>query len=238
MPVNGFQNLDSKRQNRWLIYALGSGWGHLNRAIALARKASQPVEILVNSPYATAMEAALPPHITLRRLPGDVSNRETVLTYVQNWLADTPADCLIVDTFPRGLMGELVRILPLLKQPCILIHRDLNPHYVKVKQIADFVQQHYDHILIPEEVSVPLQHLPRAHYTAPWLLRDADELVTVRASLRDRLQLPTDQPLIIVCATGRPDELAMFGELTRILSQQYRTCTVCCLAAQLPPGCP
>ncbi|MEO1093703.1 MAG: UDP-N-acetylglucosamine--LPS N-acetylglucosamine transferase [Cyanobacteria bacterium J06638_28] len=234
----GIQNPHSSGQKPWLIYALGGGWGHLNRAIALARKAPHPVEILVNSPYATVVGAALPPHLTLRRLPGEISSREAVLTYVQNWLADTPADRLIVDTFPRGLLGELTQILPSFRQPPILIHRDLNPHYIAVKQVADFVQQHYDLVLIPGETSVPLQHLPHACSTAPWLLRDADELVTVREPLRDRLQLPTDQPLIMVCATGRPDELAMFGKLTQVFSHQYRTCTVRCLASQLPPSCP
>jgi len=39
--------------NTWLIYALGGGWGHLNRAIALGRIASRnrPVKILTNTPY-------------------------------------------------------------------------------------------------------------------------------------------------------------------------------------------
>lgn len=30
----------------------------------------------------------------------------------------------------------------------------------------------------------------------------------------------------------------MFGKLTQTLSQQYRMCTVYCLASQLPPSCP
>lgn len=242
MPVDDSQliyasNTHASGQKRWLIYALGGGWGHLNRAIALARKAPYPVEILVNSPYAIVVGAALPYHITLKLLPDDIS-REAVRSYVQSWLVDTPASCLIVDTFPRGLVGELTTILSLFKQPRILIHRDLNPHYVETKQITDFVQHQYDQVLIPGEASVPLQHLSHACFTAPWLLRDADELITVRNPLRDRFQFPRDQPLIIVCATGRPDELATFGELTRILARQYRTFTVRCLAAQLPLDCP
>ncbi|MDA0867265.1 MAG: hypothetical protein O2890_12785, partial [Cyanobacteria bacterium] len=198
--------------NRWLIYALGGGWGHLNRAIALARQAPHPVEILVNSPYATAVETVLEdPHITLRMLPADLS-AATAPTYVQAWISQ-PANCLIVDTFPRGLVGELADILPKLQLPRILIHRDLNPNYIAAKNITAFVRQHYDQILIPGEPSAPLAHLPQAHGTDPWLLREADELSRVRDQVRDCWQLPSDRPVIIICATGRPDEAQRFGEL-------------------------
>ena len=54
----------------WLIYALGGGWGHMNRAIALARAAHIPVEILVNSPYANLVKPQLTHSlITLHSLP-------------------------------------------------------------------------------------------------------------------------------------------------------------------------
>ena len=45
----------------WLIYALGGGWGHLTRAVALASIAQRerPVRILTNSPYASIVAAAV-----------------------------------------------------------------------------------------------------------------------------------------------------------------------------------
>jgi hypothetical protein len=48
--------------NTWLIYALGGGFGHLNRAIALGRIASRHrhVKILINTPYFPYIEKFLP----------------------------------------------------------------------------------------------------------------------------------------------------------------------------------
>ena len=42
---------------------------------------------------------------------------------VKNVLLATSYNCLVIDTFPRGLGGELAEILPQLKQiPRVLIH--------------------------------------------------------------------------------------------------------------------
>lgn len=225
-------------QDRWLIYALGSGWGHLNRAIALALAAPCPVEILVNSAYAPTVEAKLTtPQITLHHLPSHIASVSDAQAYVQTWLTQQSFSRLIVDTFPRGLVGELAGILPQLAVPKILVHRDLDPRYVEAKGLRQFVQQHYDQILIPGENDVPLEQLPQAHRTAPWLIRDLAQLKSLRASLNAQLQLPRDQSVILVCATGKPDELKRFGEVTRQLSQHYPQAIVRCLAYQLPPGC-
>lgn len=45
----------------WLIYAMGGGWGHLSRAIAIARPLAhhQPVHILTNSPYAPFIKGSI-----------------------------------------------------------------------------------------------------------------------------------------------------------------------------------
>src|SRR5262245_26103754 len=41
----------------WLVYAMGGGWGHLTRSLALARVVARkfPVRIITNSPYASAI---------------------------------------------------------------------------------------------------------------------------------------------------------------------------------------
>lgn len=228
-----------RTQQRWLIYALGSGWGHLNRAIALARKAACPVEILVNSRYAPTVQAQLTaPHITLHCLPSHVDSPRDAQAYVQGWLHQTRFTHLIVDTFPRGLVGELVEVLPQLKAVKILVHRDLMSSYVAAKNLAPFVQAHYDQVLIPGESHAPLAHLHHAHQTAPWLMRDGEELLHLRKSLQQQLQLPSHQPVIIVCATGKPAELKTFGEVTQQLTQHYPAATIRCLAHRRPPACP
>ncbi|WP_008310565.1 hypothetical protein [Leptolyngbya sp. PCC 6406] len=227
-----------RRQNRWLIYALGGGWGHLNRAIALTQAVPHFVDILVNSPYTATVQASLQrSDITLHGLPEGLSVNG-VPPYIHHWITQHPADCLIVDTFPRGLVGELADLLPALEMPRILVHRDLDPRYLAAKQIPGFVQQHYDRILVPGEESAPLRHLPQARLTAPWLLRESHELSAMRETVRDRYRLQGDQPLILICATGRPDELSLFGELVRAIAETHPYCTVRCLAHRCPPTCP
>ncbi len=216
--------------DRWLIYALGSGWGHLNRAIALARVAPCPVEILVNSPYAATVQRTLADsHIRLQALPS-ASSPQSTCDYVQQWLMRASFTHLIVDTFPRGLVGDLAHILGTVTVPRCWVHRDLNPDYIAAKAIADFVSQHYEQVVVPGEAAAPLQHLANACQTAPWLLRDGAELLAVRNALRTRFQLDGSRPVLVVCATGQPDELRLFSDLARQLAQAFPACAVYCLA--------
>ena len=111
----------------WLIYALGAGWGHVNRAIALGRQLAKhnTVHILTNSPYVSWMQTPIPQmesnaiasrlhlHILSHR---HAASREqaiaTVHTQVQALVLSHPWTGLMVDTFPRGLVGELADLLP------------------------------------------------------------------------------------------------------------------------------
>ena len=191
----------------WLIYALGGGWGHLTRAAALARAASQrhAVRILTNSPYATQVHGL---DIVI------VESREAAVAQIE---AAKPA-ALIVDTFPRGIGGELATVLPSLNAAKILIHRDLNPRYVAAASLRDFVASNYDLVLIPgagEGSDFPGQ------VTSPWLVRSSDELSTANAH---------GQP--IVCASGIAEELEWYGEVAARLPDAL------CIAPVCPPGCP
>jgi hypothetical protein len=191
----------------WLIYALGGGWGHLTRAAALARAASSryPVRILTNSPYAA-------------QVPGlDVVVVESPESAVAQIERSKPA-ALIVDTFPRGITGELAAILPSLKAARVLVHRDLNPRYVSAFSLPDFVASNYDLVLIPgagEGSEFPGQ------VTAPWLVRSSDELRTANAHGRT-----------FVCASGNAEELAWYGAVTTRLPDAL------CIAPICPLGCP
>lgn len=225
----------------WFIYALGGGWGHLNRALALAQVAAtakdRSVHILTNSPYAERLApivqtAQLKLHLlpTARSL---IEARESV----QHLLKSVEYNCLIVDTFPRGLVGELADIIPMQKNICrVLVHRDISPDYVAAKSLAAFANKHFDGILIPGESDVPFAQLPRVNVTAPWLSRDWTDLPDVNG-VRSRFKIPTDKPLIIVCGAGQPTELAFFGELTTQLAAAFPMAIVRCLSAVCPPTC-
>jgi predicted glycosyltransferase len=207
----------------WLIYALGGGWGHLTRAVALARAVSthgRRIRILTNSPYA-ARVAKLMPELDLVALRSDLpiaEAREATLRCIR----ETAPRCLIVDTFPRGLGGELAGSLRLLATTTVLIHRDLSPHYVATAGLHDFARSHYDLILIPgEDEGRAFAELPNSQITSPWLIRSPDE---VRA-------LKIGGSGILICAAGNAEELAWYGEVASILK-------VRCVAPIRPPGCP
>src|SRR5262249_40497270 len=140
----------------WFIYALGGGWGHLTRAAALARRAPAGCEVAIvtNSPYADVVRASLP---ELRIVTGDPV--ELVREAKPEWF--------IVDTFPRGLGGELAPVLG--EVPCrkALNHRDLNPEYVRRYNVVEFVREHYDRVFAVD--AAPPQF--SAMRTAPWLIR-------------------------------------------------------------------
>ncbi|MEO0376395.1 MAG: hypothetical protein AAF329_17595, partial [Cyanobacteria bacterium P01_A01_bin.17] len=162
--------------NTWLIYALGGGWGHLNRAIALGRRAAQQhrVRILTNSPYASWVQGQLQDNVLptaqassleLQVLSAQAEQTE-ISHQVQEQILETEYDCLIVDTFPRGLGGELVSCLPTVTVPKILIHRALNPDYVAAKNLVSWVAQQYNLVLVPgEKENICFMDLPRTAIT-------------------------------------------------------------------------
>lgn len=228
----------------WLIYAFGGGWGHLMRSLALGRIAAQtrPVTILTNSPYVAYLSNSLPALVAncyIQAIPSQATFTQTC-DRVRQVVASKYYDCLIVDTFPRGLGGELADILPQLKSiPRILVHRDLNPEYVRAKDLRCFVADNFDLVLIPGEIGeLPLAQLPQVNHTAPWLFKSAGELPH-HADARTLLHLDsTEGKVVLVCAAGRAEELAFYGQLTRDLANSFTDVTVRCLSAKCPENCP
>ncbi|AFY51065.1 UDP-N-acetylglucosamine:LPS N-acetylglucosamine transferase [Nostoc sp. PCC 7524] len=218
----------------WLIYALGGGWGHLNRALSVGRIAAhqRTVKILTNSPYAKHInnEGCL-----LYSIPNHADFAATCLQ-IQETLLNTHYDCLIVDTFPRGLGGELVDILPQLhKIPRIFIHRDINPHYVIAKDLRSFVIKNFNAVIVPGEgTDVPLGDLPGVIHTAPWLVRNPGELMEQKTVRSRILRVDDARKIILVCAAGQASELAFFSQITLKLHQTFPEYAV----RILTPHCP
>ncbi len=204
----------------WLLYALGGGWGHLTRAVALAQAAS--ARILTNSPYAARVASAMP-ELDLLMLDADLPIAQARIEIVEKIRAASPA-CLIVDTFPRGLGGELAGALHSLAPKKVLVHRDLDPHYVATARLKDFVRSHYDLILIPgEDEAGAFADLPAAAVTAPWLVRSHPN--------------PGIRTDILICAAGPTEELAWYGEVAAELHARSKA-IVRCVAPICPAGCP
>jgi len=226
-----------KLSQDWFIYALGSGWGHLNRALSLARVATQTrsVHLLTNSVYARLLIPNLDiPGLKVHLLPSSLSLVEAS-QWVHSLLLCSEYGCLIVDTFPRGLIGELAEFLVQRRDICrVLVHRDLSSDYIKAKALDSFVSANYDGILIPGEKPVPFIHLPQSKVTLPWLSRSKTNLLCEPLA---HWCISKREPLIIVCATGQPQELDFFGQLTSDLATALPNLTVRCLAATCPVTC-
>ncbi|MGE0709080.1 MAG: hypothetical protein AB7N76_00300 [Planctomycetota bacterium] len=196
---------------RLLLYALGGGFGHLTRALSLGRAAARrghAVHALVNTAGAEQLPAErlaaeLGPRGVLERLSPALGPAECAAALTAR--AAEGFDALVVDTFPRGLGGELPALwerLPALK---VWVHRDLAPRYVERFALRDWAAR-YALVLVPGE-EPPLADLPQARRTAPWLVRERAELPT-RAAARARLGAGGERPLVVVVGSGTTAEQA------------------------------
>ncbi|MFH1747792.1 MAG: hypothetical protein ABIG44_12220 [Planctomycetota bacterium] len=205
----------------WLIYALGGGLGHLTRAISLGRGAGQQrhtVHILCNSPFAAdlPLEDELPAGSAVTRIDPHLGRAE-VAGQISEIVTKGDYDALVVDTFPRGLGGELPPLLPGIKCPKILVHRDLNPQYVRDFDVSTAVK-HFDRLLVPGEPAACDQHT-HAVVTAPWLIRDHDELLDTD-SARRVLQAPATGHLVVVLGSGRLEEVGLMADIATRLERK------------------
>lgn len=207
----------NRADRRWLVYALGGGLGHLTRAVALARAAIRgqadgapprrtEIILLTNSPFASSLPISeeLGESHRVVKLPSDLSRDETagrVLELIRSERFDT----LVVDTFPRGLGGELVPLLPELSCRKVLTHRDLSPKYCAQFRLSEFVR-HFDRLVVPGEAA-PYENFPHAVRTAPWLIRDQHELLSPRAARRRLNVEDDDRPVVAVIGCGRDEEV-------------------------------
>jgi hypothetical protein len=224
--------------NEWLIYALGGGWGHLTRALSLGRIAAveRKISIITNSPYTKQInhEGCL-----IHWISDNTGFFPTCLS-VRDIFLKNKYDRLIIDTFPRGLGGELADILPQLDHiPRIFIHRDINPKYIIAKGLRSFVAENFDLVIVPGEgKDLPLCDLPRVQHTAPWLIRNSEELPAKTTTRSHILRVNQPSKIILVCAAGQASELSFFAQLTLQLQQNFPECAVRILAANLPAECP
>ncbi len=148
---------------RWLLYALGGGMGHLTRAVALGRAArhrGHRVELVTNSTFAPRLplEAQLSEG-SVHRLDARL-DKHAVREALERLLHTVRPEVLVVDTFPRGLGGELAPLLPGVKARKVLVHRDLHPDYVERFELERFLEP-FERLLIPGEPA-PFAHHPRA----------------------------------------------------------------------------
>jgi hypothetical protein len=148
-----------------VYYALGGGLGHLTRALAiinaLDRTGSSALAftLVTNSPLAKRLNI----NRFIDRISLVTINSETELTDRITAVFQVEPKLVLVDTFPRGLMGELVPWLKRLRCPRLLIQRYLNPHYLTSFAIGEFVTTNYQACLRLAD-NLPTQQLHQNTY--------------------------------------------------------------------------
>lgn len=245
-------------KENWIIYALGSGFGHMTRAISLGRIAARAhhVEILCNSPYVPYLQQSEGWRLEQERLDlvlttlpsrlstNFASERDEFVEHVSMKLADPKWDKLIVDTFPRGMLGEFVDVFEdlstmaaQLRPQRILISRALNERYREKYKIDEFVRNNYHLVIEPGDVAsrTSPDSACRTIHTAPWMVRDATEL-PLRENMREKLGVRDSNPLILVVASGTEEELNSYWEIARRASRQFDRVHVRCLAPSPAPN--
>ena len=205
---------------RWLLYALGGGMGHLTRAVALgraARRRGHRVELVVNSPFAPLLplEAELGEGC-VHRLEARL-DKHAVREALERLLDTVRPEVLVVDTFPRGLGGELVPLWPGVKARKVLVHRDLHPDYVERFGLERCLEP-FERLLVPGEPA-PFEHHPRAVRTSPWLVLDDGELLD-GPSARRALGVDGDTHAVVaILGCGREEEVRESAALARALQE-------------------
>jgi hypothetical protein len=191
--------------------------------MALARAAwfrGHRVTLLTNSPFAGTLplqyELPSPSEVKVLDASGDEGEASARIRSHAN---EADVSVLVVDTFPCGLRGELSDLVPRFKGTKIWIHRDIHPDYVKEKNLHDFASV-YDRLILPGE-SAPLEHLPHASMTAPWLIRNRNELLSREEALRFMGLKGTEPlPVTAVMGTGKPEEIRAASDLACLLRDE------------------
>lgn len=143
---------------RFLYYALGGGLGHAMRTLSLARKNAEfggTHTVICNSPFSTYVQKQFDresDRIKLICLSPQMTPSESAVKIDEIFQQVVP-EVIVVDTFPRGLGGELVEILSSTELMKILVCRTLPPRYVSDMGLVEFVGRCFDAVLLPGEES-------------------------------------------------------------------------------------
>lgn len=198
---------------RFFLYALGGGLGHLTRATALGRvlaRQGRKLTLLTNSPLAPAVpiEDELGPGGKVVRLSSKLERESTALQVdetLRKFASESRArPVLVVDTFPRGLGGELERWLDRFDGLRVLIARDLTPAYGRRPEVCAAAAR-YDLAIGPGELAEGAEVAQAVLRTAPFLVRDRHELVD-RQEARCRLGIEKGEARRVVAVVGEGSE--------------------------------
>lgn len=169
---------------------MGGGHGHVTRTLNLVRHARNrgSVEALVLCPSRCLVLGE--PMVEMQTT--DPTDRASLALRVARALECFRPDLLVVDTFPRGILGEMGSFSGL---PKILVTRWVNPAYYNRAGVADTLSD-FSSIFWTERK--PSSQLP-GDSVEP--IVDPRPLLS-RQDARHHLGLPGDRPVILAIGTG------------------------------------
>jgi hypothetical protein len=184
-----------------LYHAMGGGLGHGTRALAVARQLVLRIggqhHIIASASFAQSHAYPLSnePNISVCGVQG---NPAQVSKIVESKIRELSPNLWIIDTFPRGVVGELREIQQGWSGcPRVLVARGLPLAYVSQCRVYEWVRRHFDLILQAGEPS-PFAELGNAVCLPPFFVRDREELLSVPQALA---RLLADEPAILFVAT-------------------------------------
>jgi len=193
-----------------LYYALGGGLGHISRSCALIARAPDSlrsrIRLLVSSAGAEVARPFCP--CPLDRVPAQaMADRTLYRRFLARYLARYPFTCVVLDTFPFGLVGEWRHLAPEL--PRVLVGRYLRWQACR-ERCGDPAGAVWPKValMIEQQETVYLEELSRFSrtVTARWPVSPAR---------------PTDgpaggvAPACCIVHSGPPEEVVRLADLAR-----------------------
>jgi len=152
--------------------------------------------------------------VPLRSPPEDARQRPSLACWLSKVLAELRPHLLLVDVFPRGLLGELGAALAPGAPTAWLVARRVQPDYYLQPQVRRMIEERYARLLWCEGADARLRVLNvRQQDVAPVLIRSPSQLLS-RGAARSRLGVAPRAPLVLAVGTGPVDRQA---DLLRLL---------------------
>ena len=196
-----------------LHYALGGGLGHVVRQFGIAQQVQRRLSeqglpgcslILHNAHLAKGIierlsnEIAIPGRIAFYQLPvKQPAAPSSVRDQVHQILQSRSYSAIVVDVFPRGIVGDLVTVLPDSNAKKILIARNLPANYLESFSLELFARDQFDRI-IRIELEAPFQTLPQS--------LDAIPVVTGAKSHNRAGVRNSESPAVLLVGSGTESE--------------------------------
>jgi hypothetical protein len=156
------------------LYAMGGGHGHVMRALAIARALPPHVERLLLVPE--RLQSTVSRYQPCASPPS--TEREPLAAWCADVLAEMKPQVLVVDVFPRGVLGELWPALPHLAPHRLLVTRRVDARYYAAAGVHEALP-HYDRILCTEAQSFGQRHEQRV---PPVVLCEREDMLEPEAA--------------------------------------------------------